>query len=62
MRVTKEKARGAIEDLKKVRKSMFEGRKKKYSYTDWEREREKIKDDEYLVWRVSFRLQKKGIS
>lgn len=44
MRVTTEKARKAIEDLKEVRKSIFEGRKKKYSPTAWERERKKIND------------------
>jgi hypothetical protein len=41
MRITKKKAQQALDALKAVRKEVFEGRKSKYSSTEWERTRKR---------------------
>jgi transposase len=44
MRITKKEAQEAINTLKIVREKIFEGRKPKYSYTEWEQKRKKVNE------------------
>lgn len=44
MQVNAQMARGMVEVLDELRKTIFEGRKPDYPYAEWERKREKVKE------------------